>query len=108
MKTLSIFFLSCLLASGANAQAYAQLGNGVGERSDDPRIQIRSLLPDGQDSQTAISQREASDLARRYYPGRVVSVRLDGRRWRVRMDEEGTVFNVFVDAENGQVVRPSE
>jgi uncharacterized membrane protein YkoI len=109
MKTLSFIIICCLWASGANAQAYAQLGTPPGERLDDRRIQIQNgLLADEQEEQTAVGRREASDLARRAYPGRVLSVRLDGRRWRVRMDEEGTVFNVFVDADNGQVNRSSE
>jgi uncharacterized membrane protein YkoI len=108
MKTWSLFIIGCLLAAGVNAQAYAQ--NGQGGRGDDARIQIQNgfLQDEEQDEQTAIGRREASDLARRHYPGRVLSVRLDGRHWRVRMDEEGTVFNVFVDADNGQVIRPSE
>lgn len=98
------------MSSGANAQAYAQLGTPPGER-DDPRIPIlqNGLMPDAsQEEQTAIGRREASDRARQAYPGRVLNVRLDGRRWRVRMDEEGTVFNVFVDAESGDVMRASE
>lgn len=112
MKTLSVFIIGCLLASGANAQAYAQLGNPPGERDNGPRIQIlqNGLVPDGgrQEEQTAVSSRQASDLARRAYQGKVIGIRLDGRRWRVRMDEEGTVFNVFVDADNGDVMRASE
>lgn len=113
MKTLAVVIIGCLFVSGltshANAQAYAQLGNPPGERSGDPRIPIQNgLMADDQEEQTAVSRREASDLARQAYPGRVLNVRLDGRRWRVRMDEEGTVFNVFVDADNGVVVRSSE
>lgn len=114
MKTLSVFIIGCLLGcvlpTGANAQAYAQLGNNPPGERDDPRIPLQNgLLPDGpQDEQTTISRREASDRARQAYPGRVISMRLDGRRWRVRMDEEGTVFNVFVDAESGQVMRSAE
>jgi uncharacterized membrane protein YkoI len=109
MKTLSVLIIGLVLASGANAQAYAQLGNPPGERDDSSRILQNGFVPDGQqEEQTAIGRREASDLARERYPGKVLSVRLDGRRWRVRMDEEGTVFNVFVDADSGQVMRSSD
>jgi uncharacterized membrane protein YkoI len=101
--------LNCLLAATANAQVYAQIDEPFGNRnSDDSRIQNELIAPAGNEQQTTVSRREASDLAREAYPGRVLSIRLDGRRWRVRMDEEGTVFNVFVDTENGEVIRPSE
>lgn len=110
MKTLFVLILGCLLASGANAQAYAQLGNPPGDRGNDRIPQLQNgLLPDEQqEQQTAIDRREASDRARQAYPGRVLNVTLSGRRWRVRMDEEGTVFNVFVDADTGTVMRSSE
>lgn len=57
---------------------------------------------------TRISQREASDIAREHFPGRVLSVRLENRHWRVRMDQEGTVFNVLVDAETGAATRSQD
>jgi uncharacterized membrane protein YkoI len=118
MKFLFALFVSnCLLVSMASGQAYAQLGENIGEaiadefrnrNNNEARVQNELMAPGSDEEQTAISRREASDLARSSYPGRVLSIRLDGRRWRVRMDEEGTVFNVFVDSENGEVLRPSE
>lgn len=118
MKLLfALFFSNCLLVSMAGAQSYTQLGEKIGEvLSDEFRnrgnnevnVQNELMAPVDGEEQTAISRREASDLARGAYTGRVLSIRLDGRRWRVRMDEEGTVFNVFVDSENGEVLRPSE
>ncbi|MES2606682.1 MAG: PepSY domain-containing protein [Pseudomonadota bacterium] len=114
MKSLLVMLLlNCLLASAASGQHYAQLGDEFGNfaeelskrNREEGRVQ-RDLVPSGEnEQQTNVSAREASDRARSAYPGRVLSVRLDGRRWRVRMDEEGTVFNVFVDSENGEVRR---
>jgi uncharacterized membrane protein YkoI len=119
---LVILLLNCLLAtvaSGqiASGQSYAQLGNELEDfaeefakrnRGEASRVQNELVPSASEEEQASISRREASDLARGAYPGRVLSIRLDGRRWRVRMDEEGTVFNVFVDSENGEVIRPSD
>lgn len=55
-----------------------------------------------------ISRREASDLAREAFAGKVLSIRLERGFWRVRMDQEGRVFNVFVDANTGKVTQPTE
>lgn len=107
-RLLLASFVFCLLAETASAQTFAQLEQFLPRGREQPRVQNELLAPPGQDEATPISRREASDLARGAYPGRVLSIRLDGRRWRVRMDEEGTVFNVFVDSDNGEVIRPSE
>jgi uncharacterized membrane protein YkoI len=58
------------------------------------------------EEQAQVSQRDASDRARQLYPGgRVLSVRLEDGQWVVRMDQEGNVFNVLVDADSGQARR---
>jgi len=69
-----------------------------------------SLFPSGQqqEPQTRISRRQASDIARASYGGKVLSVRLDRQLWRVRMDLDGTVVDVLVDSDTGAVSRPSE
>jgi len=116
MKALLVLLMvigHCLLAPLASAQVYAQLDRQLDEDfrnrgNNGPRVQNDLLPSRAAEEQTPISMREASDIARGTYAGRVLSVRLDGRRWRVRMDEEGTVFNVFVDAESGLVSRPSD
>lgn len=56
----------------------------------------------------AISMREASEIARQAFSGRVLSVRLEGRVWRVRMDQDGAVFDVLVDAQSGRASRASQ
>ena len=55
---------------------------------------------------TAIDRRRASELARASFEGRVLNVRLVEGVWRVRMDNEGTVFDVSVHATTGKVSRP--
>lgn len=108
---------SCLLVPSANGQGIVQLGerlrkfsqpiNNPGSREN--RIRAQSdLLPRAEvrEEAPAISRREATDLARGAYPGRVLGIRLEGPHWRIRMDDNGTVFNVLVDAESGEVIRP--
>lgn len=53
-----------------------------------------------------INRREASDLAQEAYTGRVVSIRLVEDEWRVRIDDEGTIFNVHVNSSTGKITRP--
>ena len=60
------------------------------------------------DSQPQISRRKASDLAQDEYEGRVLNIRLENNRWRVRMDDEGTVFNVYVNAQSGEIDDPEQ
>jgi uncharacterized membrane protein YkoI len=56
-----------------------------------------------------ISQREALELVRARFPGNVVSiseVQQDGAlQYRVRMDNEGNIFTVYVDAATGDIRR---
>jgi uncharacterized membrane protein YkoI len=119
LLNIAVFALQAVLA-GTNGYAQQETfrdpsNRGTGQddsfrERDRGNIRLQNeLFPQpAQEEQARVSRREASDLARGSYPGRVLSIRLDGRQWRVRMDEGGTVFNVFVDADNGQVVRPSE
>ena len=66
-----------------------------------------NLVPSEQDEpQTRISRRQASDIARATFEGKVLSIRLDRQVWRVRMDLDGTVMDVLVDADTGTVSRP--
>jgi uncharacterized membrane protein YkoI len=108
MKLRLNIVLHAWLAVMASTSGYGQEETFRDRDRGNIRLQNELFPQPAQEEQTRVSRREASDLARGSYPGRVLSIRLDGRRWRVRMDEGGTVFNVFVDADNGQVVRPSE
>lgn len=64
-----------------------------------------SLAPPTLDPATSISRQQALNLARDSFQGRILSVRMDGMNWRVRIDQNGTVFNVFVDGSTGEVSR---
>jgi uncharacterized membrane protein YkoI len=77
-----------------------------GKRGDETRPGPNKFAP--QDQSETVSRRDATDKARDAYPGKVLGIRRDGDQWRVRMDNGGTVFNVFVDAESGAVVRRPE
>lgn len=84
-------------------------GQGIFAAAQDPQTQNNLLTPEPGEREPPVSRRQASDLARDSFPaGRQISIRLEERRWRVRMDENGTVFNVFVDAQSGAVSRASE
>ena len=61
-----------------------------------------------EEQQTRISRREASDIAKARYGGKVINITPGGPVWRVRMDLDGTVADVLVNAETGAVSRPSE
>jgi hypothetical protein len=56
-----------------------------------------------------ISQREALELVRARFPGNVVSIsevqQAGGLQYRVRMDNEGNIFTVYVDAVTGDIRR---
>lgn len=58
------------------------------------------------DQETRIDEREASDIARKAYGGRVIRITQEDGEWRVRMDDEGTVFDVYVNATTGRTRRP--
>lgn len=62
-----------------------------------------------QQSGAGLSQREALELVRARFPGNVISineVNQDGRiRFRVRIDNEGNIYTVYVDQATGAVTR---
>lgn len=60
------------------------------------------------EAEAAVSRRRVAEIVQERYQGRILRVSLEGRRWRVRMDNEGVVFNVFVDAATGEVLEPEE
>lgn len=56
-----------------------------------------------------ISQRRALELVRARFPGTVVSIKQVQQegvlQYRVRMDNEGTIYTVFVNAQSGAITR---
>lgn len=62
-----------------------------------------------QDEAPQVSQRRALELVRASFPGNVVSinqVRQGGAlQYRVRMDNEGNIYTVYVNATSGAITR---
>ena len=100
MKAYLLLFLGYLLLSPLHSAMAA------GQEIQPQNNLLRNNAQE--EPQTRISRREASDIARASYGGKVINIRLDGRFWRVRMDIGGTVTDVLVNAETGAVSRPSE
>lgn len=59
--------------------------------------------------ETAVSQRKALELVRAKFSGNVISInevsRRGGRYYRVRMDDNGNIFTLYVNAANGAITR---
>lgn len=104
-KFLLLMFMTLLmtpLMGGPEAQAQQGL---LPQQGDAPRDDRR-----GQNAQpAAISQRQALDLVRASYPGNVVSINEvqqgGGLFYRVRMDNEGNIYTLYVDAASGAITR---
>jgi uncharacterized membrane protein YkoI len=90
MLICSLLLQPCALAQPGNRSAQAQANE-----PDNTSVQ----------SETTIDRRKASELASKQHKGRVLNIRLEKDVWRVRMDNEGTVFDVFVNASTGEVSR---
>ena len=60
------------------------------------------------EEEAKITRRQASDLATEAYPGRLLNIRFDAGYWVLRMDHNGTVFNVRVNALDGELVGPDD
>lgn len=62
-----------------------------------------------QEQAPAISQRRALELVRARFPGNVVSINQVRQRgvlqYRVRMDNEGNIYTVYVNASSGAITR---
>ena len=108
----------CLVLTFVSLGTVAAENGGFSDRADTrsqrlilPENGVNTLTPQTQSVQqqsTQISRRQASSLASDRYEGRVRSILLDNNNWRVRMDREGTVFDVFVNANSGAVSAPSD
>lgn len=63
-----------------------------------------------QPASAGINQKQALDIARARFSGNVISInevraRNAAMRYRIRMDNEGNIFTVFVDSRTGAVTR---
>ena len=83
------------------------------EESVESRAQRATLQENGVNNlapQPRITRRQATNIAGDRYEGRVLGIVLDNssNNYRVRMDQDGTVFNVFVNATSGDVSTSSD
>jgi len=101
---LGTLIVSMHIAAAENAELLERL---------DTREQANSLQDNGVNNLGAqtplISRRQALNLVSGRYDGRVLGVvQMENNNWRVRMDRDGTVFNVFVNSSSGAISAPSE
>ena len=101
---LGTLIVSMHIAAAENAELSERL---------DTREQANSLQGNGVNNLGAqtprISRRQALNLASGRYDGRVLGVvQMENNNWRVRMDRDGTVFNVFVNSSSGAISAPSK
>ena len=98
MKNILSILMLCLTLLPAASQAAAN-----------EEVQPSNLLPPSsseREREPRISRDEASEIVRQNVPGsRVINVRRDSQNWRVRVDQEGNVSDVLVNAESGRVSR---
>jgi uncharacterized membrane protein YkoI len=99
MKNFPSILLLCLALLPAASQA---AGN--------EEVQPSNLLPPSSSSEREreprISRDQASEIVRENVPGsRVINIRRDSQNWRVRVDQEGNISDVLVNAESGRVSR---
>ena len=80
---------------------------GAQDRDEERDLPQARQEQDGE-AEPAVSRRRVAEIVQERYQGRILRVSLEGRRWRVRMDDDGVVFNVFVDAMTGEVLEPEE
>lgn len=100
------FLLMVLLLTPLMGVPQAQAQQGLLPQQGDAPREDRS----GQNAQpAAISQRQALELVRASYPGNVVSINEvqqgGGLFYRVRMDNEGNIYTLYVDAASGAITR---
>jgi len=106
---MNIRHLTSLVRSALMACSLLAIAPALLAANQEAPVQSSLLAnPEAQEQAARVSRRDASDLAREVFHGRVLSIRLDSGKWRVRMDQEGTVFNVMVDANTGEVSRSEE
>ena len=111
-----VCLLMLLLALALPVQAAENLPVQAGQNLPDLKDPRNALSPISEDNangrvqQPRISRRQASNIASSRYEGRVLSILMDDNtnQWRVRMDRDGTVFNVFVHAASGDVNASSD
>jgi hypothetical protein len=109
---IAVIAVASFTASFAMPLAAQAAENGFGDRPEVRQTQQTVLPENGVNNLTSqpprVSRQQAMNIASDRYEGRVLSIRQDNNNWRVRMDREGTVFNVFVNSTSGDVSASSD
>jgi uncharacterized membrane protein YkoI len=96
---------------GASMSAAQNLPSPQLEPNQLDRVQPASPSRNAQLANPKVSERQAVGLAREQFAGNVLRISLVGQgsglRYQIRMENEGKVFTVFVNANNGRVSRGS-
>ncbi len=100
---LGLLLASLIAAQQANGQPpLPQPDDDANRNSLSPRIRT-GVVP----VRLQINELQAVNLARQHFAGTVLRISLVGelgqRRYEIRMENEGKVFTVTVDASNGKV-----
>jgi len=106
-QVLTIVFLTLMsvaVLSAENQGAIDRTENNPPQRAVLPENGVNNLRA----RQPRITRGQALNIASGEYEGRVLSIRMDNNSWRVRMDRDGTVFNVFVNSASGAVSAASD
>lgn len=105
LVTAAIFFI------GASVSAAKNLPSPQVEPNQLDQVQPASPNRNAQLANPRVSERQAVGLAREEFAGNVLRISLIGQgnslRYQIRMENEGKVFTVFVNANNGRVSRGS-
>ena len=106
MKTCGMFVVALVLV-GLSGSALAQLAPQVERNQLDRANPAREIRQNPQQANVRIDERRAVALAQEQFEGTVLRITLVGeqpnQRYRIRMENEGKVFTVFVHAMTGQV-----
>ena len=107
IPVLAIVFLTLMsdtVLPAENPRVLDRTENNQPQRAVLPENGINNLRA----QQPRITRGQALNIASGEYEGRVLSIRMDDNNWRVRMDRDGTVFNVFVNSASGAVSAASD
>ncbi len=98
---------TCVFVLGTSVSAGQNLLSPQLEPNQLDRAQSTSPARNAELANPRVSERQAVSLAREQYAGNVLRISLVGQganlRYQIRMENEGKVFTVFVNANNGRV-----
>ncbi len=105
LAAVSIFLVGVSISAAQNLPAPQLDSNQL------DRVQPGNPSRNAQLANPKVSERQAVGLAREQFVGNVLRISLIGQgnslRYQIRMENEGKVFTVFVNANNGRVTNGS-